>query len=166
MLAIDSMFSGEQNTGLTFKFFVDFFTEFLSLSFPSHYGHLGNWCTLILQSCPEGNKEKRTFTSIIFLHLLARFTWTLLTYMNKLFRLLSFLSDTQETEETPKTNWRSCRQSYSALCCWGSWAVEKKSCYTVIENYRELFHLHLCWFNNSFDTNYFITTHYYTLSNT
>ena len=35
-----------------------------------------------------------------------------------------------------------------------------------LRNYRELFHLQLCWFNNSFDTNYFITTHYYTLSDT
>ena len=135
-----------------------FYTVFLSLSFPSNYGQFCNWCTLILHSCPQGNEEKRTFTSTILLHLLARFTWTLLTYMNKLFGLPSFFSDTQETEETTKTNWQSRKQSYSVLLLLRVVSRRKKYCYTVIEKYRELFYLQLCWFNNSFDTNYFTIT--------
>ena len=86
--------------------------------------------------------------------------------MNKLFELLSFLLDTQETEETTKLNKLTIMQAviFRALLL-RVMNRRKKSCYTVTEKYRKLFHLQLCWFN-SFDTNYFTTTYYYTLSNT
>ena len=144
-----------------------FYTVFLSLSFPSHYGQFGNWCTLILHSCSQGNKEKRTFTSTIFLHLLARFTWTLIANVHEQAIWTAFFSLGYSGNRGNNENKLTITQAviFRALLL-RVVSRRKKSCYTVIEKYRELFHLQFCWFNNSFDTNYLITTHYYTLSNT